>query len=62
MSIKAVTLSPYMIINLYFYHQVYIGKNTPLAYIKNEDGSCEYLEVNEIYEPTQGINWCPPSK
>ena len=34
----------------------------PIAYIYEEDISCEYLEVNEIVESTQGINWVPPSK
>ena len=29
-------------------------------YIHEEDVSCEYLEVNEIIESTQGINWQPP--
>ena len=32
------------------------------TYIHKEDISCEYLEVNEIVESTQGINWVPPSK
>ena len=40
--------------------QVYIKKDTPVAYIHEEDVSCEYLEVNEIVESTQGINWQPP--
>ena len=39
---------------------VYIKKGTPVAYIHEEDMSCEYLEVNEIVESTQGINWQPP--
>ena len=53
----------YMIINLDYDEQVYIGNDMPLAYTKSEDALCEYLEVNEIYEePVQGINWCPPSK
>ena len=37
-------------------------KDTPIAYIHEEDVSCEYLEVNEIVESMQGINWVPPSK
>ena len=37
-----------MIINLDYEDQVYIGKNTPLAYIKDEDISWKYLEVNDI--------------
>ena len=40
--------------------QVYIKKDTLVAYIHEEDVSCEYLEVNEIVESTQGINWQPP--
>ena len=39
---------------------VYIKKDTPVAHIHKEDVSCEYLEVNEIVEGTQGINWQPP--
>ena len=31
-----------------------------MAYIKGEDAGCEYLEVNEIIEDAQGINWQPP--
>ena len=45
---------PYIIINLDYEDPVYIGKNTPLAYIKDEEVSCEYLEVNEICEPVNG--------
>ena len=50
---------PYMIINLDYKDQVYIGKDTPIAYVKDEDKLCEYLEVNEIITPEKGINWCP---
>ena len=50
---------PYMI-NLDYEDQVYIDKKTPLAYITNEDISCEYLEVNEIIDSTKGINWVAP--
>ena len=59
---KSCDTIPYMIINLDYEDPVYIGKDTPLVYIKDEDVSCKYLEVNEICEPTQGVNWCPPSK
>ena len=38
---------------------IYIKKDTPVAYI-HEDVSCEYLEVNEIVESTQGIYWQHP--
>ena len=53
---------PYMIINLDYNDPVYICKDTPIAYIHEEDVSCEYLEVNEIVESMQGINWVPLSK
>ena len=51
---------PYMIINLDYKDQVYIGMDTPVACIKDEEKSCEYLEVNEIVELVKGNNWCPP--
>ena len=41
---------------------MYISKNTLVAYIHEEDVSCEYLEVNEVVECKQGINWQPPRK
>ena len=50
----------YMIVNLDYHDMVYIEKDTPVVYIHEEDISCEYLEVNEIVETTQGINWQPP--
>ena len=53
---------PYININLDYNDSVYICKDTPIAYIHEEDVSCEYLEVNEIVESMQGINWAPPSK
>ena len=34
---------PYMIVNLDYHDLVYISKNTPIAYIHDEDISCEYL-------------------
>ena len=33
-----------------------ISKDTPVAYIHEEDMSCEYLEVNEVVESMQGVN------
>ena len=51
---------PYMLINLGDVDTIYIGKNTPVAYIKGEEADCEYLEVNETIEDIQGINWKPP--
>ena len=41
---------------------MYIKKDTPVAHIHEEDVSCEYLEVNEVVERMQGINWVPPRK
>ena len=49
-----------MLINLGDVDTIYLGKDTPIAYIKGEDVSCEYLEVNEIIEGVRGINWQPP--
>ena len=51
---------PYMIVNLDYHDTVYIKKDTPVAYIHEEDVSCEYLKVNKVVESTQGINWQPP--
>ena len=53
---------PYMIVNLDYNDSVYIFKDTPIAYIYEEDISCEYLEVNEIVKSMQGINLVPTSK
>ena len=53
---------PYMIVNLDYHDPVYIKKDTPVAHIHEEDISCEYLEVNEVVESMQGINWVPLSK
>ena len=49
-----------MIVNLEYHDSVYIKKDTLIGYIHEEDVSSEYLEVNEIVESTQGINWQPP--
>ena len=57
---KSCDTIPHMIVNLDYHEMVYIKKDTPVAYIHEEDVSCEYLEVNEIVENTQGINWQPP--
>ena len=53
---------PCMIVNLDYHDVEYISKDTPIAYIHDEDISCEYLEVNEVVESPQGINWLPPRK
>ena len=57
---KSYDTIPYMLINLGNVDTIYIGKDTLVAYIKSEDASCEYLEVNEIIEDVWGINWQPP--
>ena len=57
---KSYDTIPYMLINLGNVDTIYTGKNTLVAYIKGEDAGCEYLEVNEIIEDIQGINWKSP--
>ena len=57
---KSYDTIPYMLINLGNVDTIYLGRDTPIAYIKGEDASCEYLEVNEIIEDARGINWQPP--
>ena len=57
---KSHDMIPYMIVNLDYHDVVYILKDTPIAYIQDEDISCEYVEVNEGVESTQGINLQPP--
>ena len=44
---------PYMIINLDYDRDIYISKYTVMAYAKEEDATCEYLEVNEVIESTE---------
>ena len=41
---------PYMIINLEHDRDIYLGKDTIVAYAREEDKSCDYLEINEIIE------------
>ena len=41
---------PYMIINLEHDRDIYLGKDTVVAYAREEDKSCDYLEINEIIE------------
>ena len=53
---------PYMIVNLDYHDSVCIKKDTLVVHIHEEDVSCEYLEVNELVESMQGINWVPLSK
>ena len=57
---KSYDTIPYMLINLANIDTIYLGRDTLIAYIKGEDASCKYLEVNEIIEDVQGINWQPP--
>ena len=57
---KSYNTIPYMLINLGDVDTICIGRDTPVAYIKGEDASCEYVEVNEIIEDIWDINWQPP--
>ena len=57
---KSYDTIPYMLINLGDVDTIYIGRDTLVAYIKGEDASCKYVEVNEIIKDVQGINWQPP--
>ena len=41
---------PYMVINLEYGKDVYLGKDTVVAYARKEDKSCNYLEINEIVQ------------
>ena len=41
---------PYMIINLEHDRDIYLGKDTIVAYARGEDKTCDYLEINEIME------------
>ena len=43
---------PYMVINLEHDRDIYLGKDTIMAYAQEEDKTWEYLEINEIIEPT----------
>ena len=43
---------PYMIINLEHDRDIYLGKDTIVAYAREEDKSCDYLEINEIVQLT----------
>ena len=53
---------PYMIINLDYNDEVYIGKNTHVAYIEEESVECNYIEVCESIETTECCNWMPKRK
>ena len=43
---------PYMVINLEHDREIYLGKDTIMVYAREEARTCEYLEINEIIEPT----------
>ena len=51
-----------MIINLDYDRDIYISKDTVIAYTHEEDMSCEYLEVNEVIECTEFLNWIPSQR
>ena len=46
-----------MIINLEYDKDIYLGKDTIMAYAQEENKTCEYLEVNEMIELTEFKNW-----
>ena len=41
-----------MVINLEHDRDIYLGKDTVMAYTQEEDKTCKYLEINEIIETT----------
>ena len=41
---------PYMIIYLEHGRGIYLGKDTVVAYAREEDKSCDYLKINEIVQ------------
>ena len=43
---------PFMIIDLEHDRDIYLGKDTVMAYAREEDKSCDYLEINEITQLT----------
>ena len=43
---------PYMVINLEHDRDIYLGKDTIMVYAREEDKTCNYLEINEIMELT----------
>ena len=50
---------PYMISNLDYNDEVYMGKNMHVAYIEEELVECNYIEVCESIETTECHNWMP---
>ena len=53
---------PYMMINLDYNEEVYIGKNRHVAYIEEESVECNYIEVCESIETAECCNWMPKRK
>ena len=53
---------PYMIINLHYNDEVYIGKNTHVAYIEEESVECNYIEVCESMRRLNVITGCQKEK
>ena len=51
--------NPYMIINLEYDRDIYLSKDTIVAYAQKQDKNCEYLEVNEVIVSTEFPNWIP---
>ena len=55
---------PYMVINLEHDRDIYLGKDSIMAYAREEDKTCNKLKINEIVEmadlkrgtPTKGKN------
>ena len=38
---------------------IYISKDTVVAYAKEENATCKYLEINQVIESTEFHNWTP---
>ena len=53
---------PYMMINLDYNDEVYIGKNMHVVYIEEESVECNYIEVCESIETTKCCNLMPKRK
>ena len=50
---------PYMIINFEYDREIHLGKDTVMAYAREEHKTCKYIEVNEVIESTEFRNWTP---
>ena len=48
---------PYMTIHFEYDTDIYLSKDTIVAYAREEEKTCEYLEVNEIIELADFKNW-----